>query len=656
MMKRLLSAAPLLALATVLLFLSSTGKAEADQPINLWLPWEGGTLWTYNQGPHANLNGLDFQPPDAIAKPCDLFHSSFKIVAAAPGRVYVKPNTIEIDHGNGFSTGYMHVENRLVSTGDTVNAGDPLGSPGCCPDGWGLYGCWSEAPHLHFYTLRNGASPSIVGLNLGGWRVGEDGCLRRNEQTSCPLQGRIVSNSPRQGQSSPSTPADLALIIDTSHKDTAAPGQSASDVGMALLQASRADDRVSVIEFNSKATVRTDLRASVLEGALDPELADAVDDPRASGRTNLRLGLVTGCAELLTHGKAPTKAAILVSDGRHNVGPMVAAEECLQEAGIPVFSYSTGVANSYLLRRIAARTGGEFHRLADIDNLYCEFLRVRTILSGDPPGLCTTFPLKPGEKLSLPFKIPADQDQAVLQIRWRDRRTSDRVEAEVMPVRASIVDPDRKLLKTPAPGIKRETEDGSIRYIVSYPETGEWKLMVAAGEKLPPEGIYVTFSASTIPQAPPYLKLDATPTVTPVVGPGDGPCMVAPRGSPSNTPTPSGSPSAEPTETATPAVSETPTDTATPPPEPTPTGSLATPTASAAPEATLPPCARPSATPAGETPAPSPQDTPTPEPAGTESPAPTDTATPAPTETPTETPPPDTPAPDTPTPEPTPTP
>ena len=648
-MKRLLSAAPLLALALVLLFLSSTGKAKADQPINLWLPWEGGTLWTYTQGPHANLNGLDFQPPDASGKPCELFHSSFNVVAAAPGRVYVKPNTIEIDHGNGFYTGYMHVENRAVKTGDTVNAGDRLGTPGCCPDGWGLYGCWSEAPHLHFYTLRDGTSPSIVGLNMGGWRVGDDGCLRRNEQTSCPLQGRIVSNSPRQGQNSPSTPADLALIIDTSRQDDSVPGQSADEVGMALLQASREDDRVSVIEFNSKANVRTDLRAAVSDGALDPKLADAVEEPGAGGRTNLRLGLVTGCAELLSHGNAPTKAAILVSDGRHNVGPMVGAEECLQEAGIPVFSYATGLANSYLLRRIATRTGGEFHRLADIDNLYCEFYRVRTILSGDPPGLCTTFPLKPGEKLSLPFKIPADQDQAVLQIRWRDRRTKDQVRAEGMPVRAEILGPDGRLLKTPTPGINRETEDGSIRYIVSYPKDGEWKLVVAAGDKLPPEGLFITFSAGTIPQAPPYYKLDATPTGTPSVSTGEGPCMVAPSGTPSNTPTPSGSP----TETTSPIVSETPIDAATPV-ESAPPSEPATPVESAAPLATLPPCARPPTTPGEASPLATPGDSPTPEPTSTDGPTPTDTETPTPIETPIDTPPAETPPPDTPTPDPLP--
>ena len=99
-----------------------------------------------------------------------------------------KGNTLEIDHGNGLVSGYFHIEHEQVRPGDKVAAGQNIGLPGCCPDGWGVNGCWSTAPHLHFYTTYGGFRQSIVGLNLGGWRVQEDGCLTRADQVSCPLK------------------------------------------------------------------------------------------------------------------------------------------------------------------------------------------------------------------------------------------------------------------------------------------------------------------------------------------------------------------------------------------------------------------------------------------------------------------------------------
>ena len=145
-------------LTGVLIGIGSPAKAGAVQPIQLWLPWEGGSLWTYTQGPHGqDLEALDLQPPDAAGKPCEVFHSSFWVTAAADGTVTDIPNAVEIDHGGGFSSVYYHLENKQVKTGDHVKVGDRLGTPGCCPDGAGLDGCSATAPHLHFYVTFNGA-------------------------------------------------------------------------------------------------------------------------------------------------------------------------------------------------------------------------------------------------------------------------------------------------------------------------------------------------------------------------------------------------------------------------------------------------------------------------------------------------------------------
>ena len=210
-------------------------------------------------------------------------------------------------------------------------------------------------------------------------------------------------------------------------------------------------------------------------------------------------------------GRRPRKAAILISDGRHNKGKFSAAEECFSENGIPVYTFGVGAANSYLMRRVAAKSGGEFKRLTAADNLYCEFFRVRTLLSGDPPGKCTTSQVKPGTSISLPFDIPAGQDQAILEVRWRERRTPEQAAAEGIPVTTQIVSPTGRVLPNNFPGLTYIQDEDGVRYTIAYPLAGKWTLVVNANEKTPPEGVFVTFSASTIPQAPPFIDLPDEP-------------------------------------------------------------------------------------------------------------------------------------------------
>lgn len=58
-------------------------------------------------------------------------------------------NYVFINHGDGFSSVYMHMENFIVSVGEYVSAGEIIGYVGTS----GL----SEGPHLHFGIAYNGA-------------------------------------------------------------------------------------------------------------------------------------------------------------------------------------------------------------------------------------------------------------------------------------------------------------------------------------------------------------------------------------------------------------------------------------------------------------------------------------------------------------------
>src|SRR3990172_7088322 len=121
----------LLAIAAGLVAFAGGGEETnaSEQPIGLWLPWEAGSSWRLTNGPHgASSDGygaaLDFQPPDAAGRSCDAgFSSSYWVVASAGGTVIDRSNGLEIDHGNGFRTGYLPLPDEQGPSGH-VDAGD----------------------------------------------------------------------------------------------------------------------------------------------------------------------------------------------------------------------------------------------------------------------------------------------------------------------------------------------------------------------------------------------------------------------------------------------------------------------------------------------------------------------------------------------------
>jgi len=136
-----------------------------SRPISLEYPTTSpyGIRRSYNGGPYASYHsGQDFGAPAGVTvtAPGD------GIVVLAES-LNVRGNTVLLDHGAGVFTGYWHLSEILVTSGQAVVVGDPLGLVGTT----GL----STGNHLHWEMRIYGVSVDPMQFleeGIGEWGVG----------------------------------------------------------------------------------------------------------------------------------------------------------------------------------------------------------------------------------------------------------------------------------------------------------------------------------------------------------------------------------------------------------------------------------------------------------------------------------------------------
>jgi murein DD-endopeptidase MepM/ murein hydrolase activator NlpD len=157
----------------VILGVNGALSAAPTPPAFSW-PWTYGQSWQFTQGPHGtNFSGLDINngalPWNSTAR--------HEVRAAAAGTARRISNCyVIIDHGNGWSTGYVHIraeiKNGWVAANQVIGILETNKSAAQC-------GGYAEAPHLHFRLLYNNVETSIIGATFSGWTVKvEDGYLK----------------------------------------------------------------------------------------------------------------------------------------------------------------------------------------------------------------------------------------------------------------------------------------------------------------------------------------------------------------------------------------------------------------------------------------------------------------------------------------------
>ncbi|WP_347553188.1 peptidoglycan DD-metalloendopeptidase family protein (plasmid) [Pseudalkalibacillus hwajinpoensis] len=134
--------------------------------------WEGQTRTNHNP-----QNSVDFNRSNDLGD---------KVVASASGQVVTVRNLgnssygkyIVIDHGNGWSTLYAHLNSFSVSSGQSVSQGQKIGTVGGTGNVTG--------PHLHFEQRYNGSAQKI---KFNGSQITYYGAKNYTSKNSCSNEG-----------------------------------------------------------------------------------------------------------------------------------------------------------------------------------------------------------------------------------------------------------------------------------------------------------------------------------------------------------------------------------------------------------------------------------------------------------------------------------
>jgi LasA protease len=176
--------------------------AELPPPGMFQLPFPIGETWTFNGVHGAHKEAIDF----SVGRPWPRWRSDTSaiwVVAAAPGVIRRTSKCgLEIDHADGWTTVYYHIENIQRESGE-VQANERLANIANTPREATCDGGHATAAHLHFELKHNGMPIPLDGLELSGWRIHsgrgryDDNCKRmyfaRGDEKRCAYDGPVTN-------------------------------------------------------------------------------------------------------------------------------------------------------------------------------------------------------------------------------------------------------------------------------------------------------------------------------------------------------------------------------------------------------------------------------------------------------------------------------
>jgi Mg-chelatase subunit ChlD len=125
-------------------------------------------------------------------------------------------------------------------------------------------------------------------------------------------------------------------------------------------------DRIAIIAYDLKADVVVQLEEAKANATRDKKLAEV----SASGGTDFRPALQAARAQLAGATAAKRKLVVFLTDGESPFDDVKGFGETMTAAKITISTIGVpGNSDDELLKQIASKTGGRFHKLASADDL-----------------------------------------------------------------------------------------------------------------------------------------------------------------------------------------------------------------------------------------------------------------------------------------------
>lgn len=258
---------------------------------------------------------------------------------------------------------------------------------------------------------------------------------------------------------------DIALIIDSSgsmrRND---PGNIRLTAARLFLEAMHEEDFATVIDFDTWWRVAHSLAGLKWEKS---SLKQAVSRINSLGGTNVGLGLEAAYNELL---KAPfdnTKAALLLTDGR---GRYANQAQRFAQKGWPVYTIGLShAADTALLQKIAAETGGRYYFLEDPEGLINVYLEIYNLAFAGTAVAMWKEPMQTGETRQIPVTVPSDQISSQFLVTWPGSTVGVTLvtpNGQTITPQTAQADPHISYLSGPT----------YVFYQINEPAAGEWQV------------------------------------------------------------------------------------------------------------------------------------------------------------------------------------
>lgn len=239
------------------------------------------------------------------------------------------------------------------------------------------------------------------------------------------------------------------------------------------------EDMVSLAAFSSSAESITE-PVSVADGR--ETLKKDILSVSSAGSTNVGAGLTIALGHLSSCNRKD-KAAILLSDGRHNAGTYKSEVAQFQKRGWPVYTVAFGSdADQEMLAWIAQQTGGSFlpTGLFDISRVYH---KINVQVHNGSVFRCYSDFLRPGKTLTYNVSVEPDMKKVGFFTNWQGSR-----------METNLVSPGNELInRHNCTDYGRYTEGQTHNcFEIDAPEPGNWQVQIV-GHGLSSAGEQVNF-------------------------------------------------------------------------------------------------------------------------------------------------------------------